>query len=64
MAIKKVWIEDGCIACNLSETICPDVFEVEEQARVKEGVDFSLYEEEIREAAEQCPVQVIKFSEE
>lgn len=61
MAIKKVWIEEGCIACRLSETICPEVFRVEETATVIEGVDFSQYELQIREAAESCPVEVIKF---
>ncbi len=64
MAIKKVWIEEGCIACKLSETVCPEVFKVEEEATVVEGVNYSLYETEIREAAESCPVQVIKFEEE
>ena len=26
--IKKVWIEDGCISCNLCEDLVPEVFEV------------------------------------
>lgn len=61
MAIKRVWIEDGCIACRLSETICPEVFEVDDEAHVKSGVDFSQYELQIMEAAESCPVEVIKY---
>ncbi len=61
MAITKVWIEEGCIACRLSETICPEVFEVDEEAHVKIGVDFSQYELRIMEAAEACPVEVIKY---
>ena len=61
MAIRKVWIEEGCIACRLSETICPEVFRVEDQATVIEGVDFSKYELQIMEAAESCPVSVIKY---
>lgn len=64
MAIKKVWVEDGCISCNLSENICPEVFVIDGTTVVKEGVDYTLYEEQIKEAADQCPVQVIKFSEE
>ena len=63
MSIKKVWIEDGCIACNLSETICPEVFVIEDGATVKANVDYSKYETEIKEAAASCPVQVIKFIE-
>lgn len=63
MAIKKVWIEEGCTACGLCEDISPDVFELDdEEAVVKRGVvDYSEFEEEIKEAAESCPVEVIKF---
>ncbi|MDZ7738465.1 MAG: 4Fe-4S binding protein [Bacteroidales bacterium] len=25
MAIKKVWIEEGCTSCGLCEDICPDI---------------------------------------
>ena len=61
MAIKRVWIEEGCIACKLSETICPDVFRVDDVAEVIENVDYSQYESQIMEAAELCPVEVIKY---
>ena len=61
MAIKRVWIEEGCIACKLSETICPDVFRVNDVAEVIENVDYSQYEPQIMEAAELCPVEVIKY---
>jgi ferredoxin len=61
MAITKVWIEEGCTACGLCEEICPEVFKVEDEATVIEGVNYSDYEEGIREAAENCPVEVIKF---
>ncbi len=26
MAIKSVWIEEGCITCNACDAECPDVF--------------------------------------
>lgn len=26
MAIKSVWIEEGCIMCNACDAECPDVF--------------------------------------
>ena len=61
MAIKKVWIEEGCTACGLCEDICPEVFKVEDVANVIEGVNFDDYEEQIKEAAESCPVEVIKY---
>ena len=63
MAIDKVWIEDGCTACGLCSDICPEVFVLEDVAKVTEGVVYSDYEEMIREAAESCPVEVIKYSE-
>lgn len=65
MAITKVWIEEGCTACGLCEDICPEVFELgdREEAIVKKDVNFSNYEDEIKEAAESCPVEVILFEE-
>jgi len=52
MAITRVWIEDGCISCGMSETNCPEVFKVKDKgATVLEGVDYSSLEEKIKEAA-------------
>ncbi len=61
MAITKVWIEEGCTACGLCEEICPEVFKVEDEAIVIEGVNYNDYVEKITEAAENCPVEVIKY---
>lgn len=61
MAIKKVWIEEGCTSCGLCESICPDVFEIPDEAVVRNNADFSANEEGIKEAAESCPVEVIKY---
>lgn len=63
MAIKKVWIEEDCTACGLCEEICPEVFLLKDIATVIEGADFAGHEEKIKEAAESCPVDVIKYSE-
>ena len=38
MAVKKVWIEEGCIAGGMGESICPEVFKVDDVSNVKEGV--------------------------
>ena len=64
MAITKVWIEDGCISCGLCEEMAEEVFEVDDVSEVKEGADFGANEDEIKEAAEGCPVEVIQFEEE
>ncbi len=61
MAIKKVWVTNDCIACGISESVCPEVFEVRDKSTVKVNVDFSAYEDKIKEAAESCPVQAIKY---
>ncbi len=64
MAIKKVWIEEGCISCGLCESVCPEVFEMPDEAIVIEGADPASNEDGIIEAAEGCPVEVIKYEEE
>ena len=61
MALKKVEIIEGCIACGLCVDTCPEVFEMEDLATVIEGVNYSDYEEPVKEAAESCPVEVIKY---
>ena len=65
MAITKVWIdEDECTGCGLCEDSCPEVFELNDIAEVKEGADFNEFEERIKEAAEDCPREAIHFEEE
>ncbi|MFW6310337.1 MAG: ferredoxin [Prolixibacteraceae bacterium] len=65
MAIKKVWIEEGCIADGICNEICPEVFGLDDagEAFVKKDADFSANEEGIKDAAEQCPVEIIRFEE-
>ena len=68
MAITRVRIEEGCIACGLSEMNCPEVFKVKHGKWVKgatviEGVHYSGLEKKIKKAAEACPVAVIKYDE-
>jgi len=64
MKITKVWVEEGCTSCGLCEATAPDVFEIDDVSEVIAGIDPSLYDADIREAAEECPVEVIKFTEE
>jgi len=63
MAIAKVTIDDGCTLCTLCETICADVFEMgPDKAQVKANADLNANEAPIKEAADSCPVAVIKIS--
>ena len=64
MAISKVWLDesnDECISCGACEGICPEVFEVPDKMVIKAGVDIAKYESQIRESADSCPTQVIKY---
>ena len=64
MAISRVWIEDGCILCGMSEANCPEVFKIKDTgATVIEGVNYSGLDDKIKDAANACPVQVIMYDE-
>lgn len=63
MAITKVWIEENCTSCGLCSDICPEVFVMKDLATVVQGLQYSDYEEKIKEAAESCPVEVIRYME-
>ncbi len=64
MAVAKVWIDkDACTGCGLCEGTCPQVFELNDVAEVKEEADFNEFEEKIKEAAEDCPTEAIHLEE-
>ena len=61
-SVTKIWIEPGCIVCDACEAIFPEVFEVTDStciirpgAPLNDGL-------KVQEAAEACPVEVIKFT--
>ena len=62
--IKKVWIEEGCISCKLCSDIAPQVFLVEDDqdcVLVPDAASrFETLAEDIEQAEEDCPVEVIK----
>ena len=64
--VTKVWIETGCVVCDVCHNACPDVFEVcggvcviRPEALV--AAFTKSRSEWILEAASECPVGVIKF---
>ena len=64
--VTKVWIEEGCIVCDACETAAPEVFEVQDDTCLirPEALDSEFTKARtvgIIDAAEECPVDVIKF---
>lgn len=63
--IRKVWIEAGCISCQICQDIAPRVFLVEDGkdcvVRVDAAVHFGPLRDDIEQAARDCPVEVIKI---
>lgn len=58
--MKKVWVENGCIVCRACEVLCGEVFFVtDETAIVRNDADLGS-DENIRQAADACPVEVIR----
>ncbi|MCZ6681537.1 MAG: Rieske 2Fe-2S domain-containing protein [Planctomycetota bacterium] len=66
--VVKVWIDPGCIVCDACETACPEVFEVQHDNETcivrPEALETEFTKpltDSIVVAAEECPVDVIKF---
>ena len=58
----KVWIDrDGCISCELCATTCPEVFRMADDNLAEVYVDEIPRElsDEVKEAADGCPSEVI-----
>ncbi len=57
---------DTCVACGVCPDVCPEVFELPEDAdvaRVKTSPVPEEHEDAAREAAEACPVDAISIEE-
>lgn len=58
----QVTIVPGCIACGVCESICPEVFHVTDECEA-DNAQVLGREADCREAADACPVSVIKIEE-
>jgi ferredoxin len=64
MALSRVWIEDGCILCNLCVEVAPEVFVHEdEHCGVRPDAELDEHDEAIRSVVIDCPVSVIRYEE-
>ena len=56
----KVRINDSCTACGLCVETCPEVFEMgNDMAEVTVDQVPAELEDEVRQAADECPVEAI-----
>ena len=56
----RVSIEDTCTACGLCVDTCPEVFEMgDELAEVIVGEVPPEHEDDVQQAADECPVEAI-----
>lgn len=54
----NVTVEDSCIGCGACQSVCSDVFSVEDKAVVNTA-NIQGNEDSIKEAAETCPLSAI-----
>jgi len=68
--VTKVWIDDECISCEACIAVCPEVLDMDgDKCVVKsEAADnaevLKENSESIIQAAEECPVEAIKYETE
>ena len=52
---------DGCIGCGVCTEVCPDVFRLADDGLSEVIGSPDGNEDAVKEAAESCPVEVIKI---
>lgn len=59
----KAIVEEGCIACGMCVSICPDVFRMGDEVAEVHADVTEINEKEAKEARDGCPVSVINIEE-
>lgn len=62
--MKATVDKDTCIGCGLCPSVCPEVFEMDDDGKAKVKVEAvpSSSEGETKEAQDSCPVSAILIS--
>jgi len=63
MATIRLWIDQGCTISGLHSDIWPEVYTMKDEETISQGIFFTEYEEELKEADENLPAEDIKHSE-
>lgn len=61
--MKVVVNQGNCIGCGACESICPEVFQINDEGLssvIGKEEDFTSHEEEIRDAVDSCPTGAIE----
>ena len=61
--MKVVVNQNNCIGCGACESICPEVFQINDEGLssvIGKEEDFTSHEEEIRDAVDSCPTGAIE----
>lgn len=61
--MRAIVDKEDCIGCGLCPTVCPEVFEMQDDGKagiIKDGIEKE-YIETSQEAAETCPVNAINI---
>ena len=62
--MKPIVNQELCIGCGTCESICPEVFHLDDgKSHVKEMPDYSSFKDKIEQAVDACPVQAISIEE-
>ena len=61
--MKAIVDQDTCTGCGLCSETCPEVFEVDDVAKVIATPVPAAAEETAQQAAEDCPVEAITIEE-
>lgn len=60
--MKVVVNQGNCIGCGACESICPEIFQINDEGLstvIGSEEDFNNHEEEIRDALDSCPTGAI-----
>ena len=65
--MKVVVNQSNCIGCGACESICPEMFQINDEGFstvIGKEEDFTNHEEEIRDAVDSCPTGAIELDSE